>query len=58
MTIGVGDKIPSVKVMTVTDGNPDETTTHDLMGSGKIALFSVPGAFTPTCSARHLPGFV
>ncbi|MEL6111799.1 MAG: peroxiredoxin [Pseudomonadota bacterium] len=58
MTISVGETIPSVKVMTVADGNPSETTTHDLIGQGKVALFSVPGAFTPTCSARHLPGFV
>lgn len=58
MSISTGDKIPSVKVMTITDGNPDETTSDALLGSGKIALFSVPGAFTPTCSAQHLPGFV
>jgi len=58
MTIAQGDKIPSVTVMTVTDGNPDQTTSDALLGSGKVALFSVPGAFTPTCSARHLPGFV
>ncbi len=58
MTIKVGDKIPNVDVMLGTADGPQKTKTHDLMGKGKVALFSVPGAFTPTCSARHLPGFV
>lgn len=58
MTIKVGDKIPNVDVMLGTAEGPQKTRTHDLMGKGKVALFSVPGAFTPTCSARHLPGFV
>jgi peroxiredoxin len=58
MTIKVGDKIPKVDVMLGTADGPQKTNTHDLLGKGKVALFSVPGAFTPTCSARHLPGFV
>jgi len=58
MTIAVGDKIPDVKVMVAGDGGPEAAQTGALLGSGKVALFSVPGAFTPTCSAKHLPGFV
>lgn len=58
MTISVGDKIPNVKVMVATPDGPQEAETSALLGSGKVALFSVPGAFTPTCSAKHLPGFV
>ena len=58
MTISVGDKIPNVKVMLATDAGPEQTDTAAILGSGKVALFSVPGAFTPTCSAKHLPGFV
>lgn len=58
MTISVGDKIPNVKVMVATPDGPQEAETGALLGSGKVALFSVPGAFTPTCSAKHLPGFV
>jgi len=58
MTIKVGDKIPNVDVMLGTAEGPQKTNTQSLLGKGKVALFSVPGAFTPTCSARHLPGFV
>ena len=58
MTISVGDKIPDVKVMLATDKGPDQVSSAELLGSGKVALFSLPGAFTPTCSAKHLPGFV
>ena len=58
MSISVGDKIPDVKVMVATDAGPDQVQTGELLGNGKVALFSVPGAFTPTCSAKHLPGFV
>lgn len=58
MTIKVGDKIPNVEVTLATAEGPQKTNTMDVMGKGKVALFSVPGAFTPTCSARHLPGFV
>lgn len=58
MTISVGDKIPNVKVMLATGGGPERADAGDILGKGKVALFSVPGAFTPTCSAKHLPGFV
>ena len=58
MTIAVGDKIPDVKVMVATGEGPQAAQTGEIFGSGKVALFSVPGAFTPTCSAKHLPGFV
>ena len=58
MAISVGDKIPSVQVMLATDAGPEQVDTTALLGSGKVALFSLPGAFTPTCSAQHLPGFI
>lgn len=58
MAIKVGDKIPDVDVMLGTADGPKKAKTHELMGKGKVALFAVPGAVTPTCSARHLPGFV
>jgi len=56
--IKVGDTIPSAKLMVATAEGPAERTTHDLFGGQKTVLFAVPGAFTPTCSAKHLPGFV
>ncbi|MEQ1931013.1 MAG: peroxiredoxin [Parvularculaceae bacterium] len=58
MTIKVGDKVPDVSVMLATPDGPQKTQTSDVFGKGKVALFAVPGAFTPTCSAKHLPGFV
>lgn len=58
MTIAVGDKIPSVKMMRWGADGPEAVTTDDLFKGKKVALFGVPGAFTPTCSAKHLPGFV
>lgn len=58
MAISVGDKIPSVTVMMASDNGPEQADTADLLGNGKVALFSVPGAYTPTCSAKHLPGYV
>ena len=58
MTIKVGDKIPNVDVALGTPDGPQKVKTADVLGKGKVALFAVPGAFTPTCSARHLPGFV
>ena len=58
MAISVGDKIPDVKVMTPTAEGPKPAQTGELLGSGKVVLFAVPGAFTPTCSDFHLPGFV
>jgi peroxiredoxin len=56
--IKIGDKIPAMKLMTSTVEGPREVDTAELFGTGKVVLFAVPGAFTPTCSAKHLPGFV
>jgi peroxiredoxin len=58
MTIAVGNKLPDVKLVKVTESGPDAVQTSDYFAGKKVALFSVPGAFTPTCSAKHLPGFV
>ncbi|HXR95892.1 MAG TPA: peroxiredoxin [Rhizomicrobium sp.] len=56
--IKVGDKIPSATLMQMKDGGPKPVTTDQLFAGKKVALFALPGAFTPTCSAKHLPGFV
>lgn len=58
MTIQVGDTIPAVKVMQATAEGPKEVATGALFAGKTVVLFGVPGAFTPTCSAKHLPGFV
>ena len=58
MTIKVGDTVPSMKLMTVGPEGPKEITTDEIFKGHKVVLFAVPGAFTPTCSAKHLPGFV
>jgi peroxiredoxin len=58
MTIEVGDKLPSVTLRQVTPEGPKEITTDDFFRGKKVALFAVPGAFTPACSQRHLPGYV
>jgi peroxiredoxin len=59
MAIKVGDKIPDVAVtIPGDDGMPKPAQTGELLGSGKVVLFAVPGAFTPGCSNFHLPGFV
>ncbi len=58
MTIETGDQIPNVKVFTFGESGPEATTSGEVLGSGKVVLFAVPGAFTPTCSDHHLPGFV
>ncbi len=58
MPIKVGEKIPAATLTVMSKDGPSKSSTADLFGSGKVVLFSVPGAFTPTCSARHLPGFV
>jgi len=58
MTIKVGDKIPSAKLHVMKDGRPAAVTTDELFNGKKVVLFAVPGAFTPTCSQAHLPGFV
>jgi peroxiredoxin len=56
--IKVGDKIPSATLMQMKDGGPKPVTTDQLFAGKKVALFALPGAFTPTCSAKHLPGFI
>ncbi|QHL91358.1 redoxin family protein [Sphingomonas changnyeongensis] len=58
MTINAGDKLPAVTLTKVTESGPDQVSSEDFFKGRRVALFSVPGAFTPTCSARHLPGFV
>ena len=57
MAIQVGDRIPDTNLNVATADGMEATSTSDLM-KGKVVLFAVPGAFTPTCSAQHLPGFV
>jgi peroxiredoxin (alkyl hydroperoxide reductase subunit C) len=56
--IKVGDPIPNVTVTAATAAGPEQMTTEAIVKGKKVVLFAVPGAFTPTCSARHLPGFV
>jgi glutaredoxin/glutathione-dependent peroxiredoxin len=58
MTIAVGDTLPDVKLVKATDQGPEAVQSADYFKGKRVALFSVPGAFTPTCSAKHLPGFV
>ena len=58
MTVKVGDRVPSATLKTMGPEGPKSITTDELFKGKKVALFSVPGAFTPTCSAKHLPGFV
>jgi len=58
MTIAVGDPIPDVEVQTMTHDGPKNVRTSEVLGKGKVVLFAVPGAYTPTCSDYHLPGFV
>jgi peroxiredoxin len=58
MTIKVGDKVPSGMFMEMKDGKPSPVSTDDLFKGKKVVFFALPGAFTPTCSAKHVPGFV
>jgi peroxiredoxin len=58
MTIKVGDKMPSGVLTHMTKDGPQKITTEQLFGGKKVVLFSVPGAFTPTCDAKHLPGYL
>lgn len=58
MTIANGDKIPEATLTQMTADGPSQVRTSDYFAGRTIALFAVPGAFTPTCSARHLPGFL
>jgi peroxiredoxin (alkyl hydroperoxide reductase subunit C) len=56
--IKTGDTIPSLKLTAATPEGPREITTDDIFRGKKVVMFAVPGAFTPTCSAKHLPGFI
>ena len=58
MTVAIGDKVPAAVLMKMTEAGPAPVTTEALFGGRTVALFSVPGAFTPTCSAKHLPGYI
>ncbi|MCB2087295.1 MAG: peroxiredoxin, partial [Sphingomonadaceae bacterium] len=58
MTISIGDKVPDVTLIKATENGPEAVQSAEYFAGKKLALFSVPGAFTPTCSAKHLPGFV
>ena len=57
MAIQKGDKVPEATFMTMGADGPEPMTTDQLFAGKRVALFAVPGAFTPTCSAKHLPGF-
>ena len=58
MTVQIGDRIPSATLTRATDEGPKPVTTDDIFKGKTVALFAVPGAFTPTCSAKHLPSYV
>lgn len=58
MTISVGDTIPQATLVKATAEGPNKVEAKDFFAGKKVAIFSVPGAYTPTCSAKHLPGFV
>jgi glutaredoxin/glutathione-dependent peroxiredoxin len=58
MTIKAGDKIPGGKLKVMGADGPTNVEAGEILGKGRVILFSVPGAFTPTCSAKHLPGFI
>lgn len=58
MSIEVGDTLPSATLVRVTEAGPEKITSEDFFKGRRVALFCVPGAFTPVCSARHLPGYV
>ncbi len=58
MAINVGDRLPDVPLTVATPDGPEQTTIKDFFAGRRVALFAVPGAYTPTCSARHLPSYV
>ncbi len=58
MTIAIGDKLPAATFKILSDKGPADVSAADLLGKGRIALFAVPGAFTPTCHKTHMPSFV
>jgi len=58
MSISVGAKLPEATLTVMADNGPQPVSSNDLLGTGLVVLFAVPGAFTPTCSAQHLPSFL
>lgn len=58
MTIKVGDRVPTTNFAKATADGPEQVSSEDFFKGRRVALFAVPGAYTPTCSARHLPGYV
>ncbi len=58
MAVNVGDSIPDANLATMGGSGPEQVSTEDLFKGKKVVAFALPGAFTPTCSAKHLPGFV
>lgn len=58
MAVHVGDSIPDVTLAVMGESGPEQVSTGDLFSGKKVVAFALPGAFTPTCSAQHLPGFV
>ncbi len=58
MAVQVGDKVPSTTLQHMTDDGPADISSDEVFAGKKVVLFALPGAFTPTCSAKHLPGFV
>ena len=58
MTIRVGDRLPPITLVKATSDGPEQIESSSFFDGRKVALFAVPGAFTPTCSARHLPGYL
>ena len=58
MTLKTGDKLPNIELSVMTDSGPKPLNTYHIFNGKKVLLFALPGAFTPTCSAAHLPGYV
>ena len=58
MTIKISERIPEVTIQVMGESGPEAVTSGDFFSGKRVVLFAVPGAFTPTCSARHLPGFI
>ena len=58
MSIQEGEQLPNATLRIMRDGRPTKVAVNDLVGGKKVVIFAVPGAFTPTCSEQHLPGFI